>query len=87
MPCRSNVDQNEAGERLPYARLFYSVTPIAPHLAQFQKGQLQDMLLSISPADEEIANVVNCSARTVRSARADQHIFGGALLDHLLTKS
>jgi squalene cyclase len=94
------LSQNEAGERLLHARLFYSVTPMAPHLAQFQKDQLQDMLRSASLANEEIADVVDCSTRTVRSACANQQIFEArarrrtltastqvALLDHLLTKS
>jgi transposase len=38
--------------------------------------QLHDMIRSASLSDKDIANVVNCSTRTVRSARANYRNFG-----------
>jgi transposase len=49
---------------------------MAPHLAQSQRSQLHDMIRSASLSDRDVANVVNCSTRTVRSARANHRIFG-----------
>jgi hypothetical protein len=43
---------------------------------QSQRSQLHDMIRSASLSDKDIANVVNCSTRTVRSARANHLIFG-----------
>jgi transposase len=48
---------------------------MAPHLAQSQRSQLHNMIRSASLSDRDIANVVNCSTRTVRSARANHRIF------------
>jgi transposase len=49
---------------------------MAPHLAQSQRSQLHVMIRSNSLSDKDIANVVTCSTRTVRSARASHGIFG-----------
>jgi transposase len=49
---------------------------MAPHLAQAQRSQLHDMIQSASLSDKEIASIVNCSTRTVRSARANHRVFG-----------
>ncbi|KAM0703884.1 hypothetical protein Q7P35_008890 [Cladosporium inversicolor] len=37
---------------------------------------MHDMIQSASLSDKEIASVVNCSTRTVRSARANHRVFG-----------
>jgi hypothetical protein len=48
---------------------------MAPHLTQSQRSQLHNMIRSASLSDKDIANVVNCSTRTVRSAHANHRIF------------
>jgi hypothetical protein len=49
---------------------------MAPQLAQSQRSQLHDRIRLASLSEKDIANVVNCSTRTVRSARANYRIFG-----------
>jgi hypothetical protein len=54
----------------------HSATSMVPQLAQSQRSQLHDMIRSASLSDKDMANVVNCSTRTVRSACANDCIFG-----------
>jgi transposase len=72
-PGRPSLERLQANRRL---RAPLVQTPMAPHLAQSQRSQLHDMIRSASLSDKDIAKVVNCSTRTVRSARANHRIFG-----------
>lgn len=49
---------------------------MAPHLAQSQCDQMQDMLQYNSLTVKELADAVDCSTRTVRTARTNHQIFG-----------
>ena len=78
VPRCSEVDQNLVRACPLHARC-HSATPMAPHLAQSQRSQLHDMIRSASLSDRDIANVVSCSTRTVRSARASYRNFGNVI--------
>lgn len=49
---------------------------MAPHLAQSQRIQLRDMIRLASIPDKTIADIVNCSLRSVVRARANLRVFG-----------